>query len=127
MRIHLGKKNHKCPHCEYKSVRKDNLKSHMKTHYKNNKEFKTQLNKQERENPAWFRHNFKPEVTMVSNCLPNEPINDLVLSHVTTVKNNGAFNYQSKSFNSLHYGFHRNQLTLDPIVSSTNYLPGKHL
>ena len=36
MRIHLGKKNHKCPLCDYSSVRKDNLKSHMKTHDKNN-------------------------------------------------------------------------------------------
>ena len=36
MRIHLGKKDHKCPHCDYSSVRKDNLKSHMKTHDKNN-------------------------------------------------------------------------------------------
>ena len=36
MRIHLGKKDHKCPHCDYSSVRKDNLKSHLKTHDKNN-------------------------------------------------------------------------------------------
>ena len=36
MRIHLGKKDHNCPHCDYSSVRKDNLKSHMKTHDKNN-------------------------------------------------------------------------------------------
>ena len=36
MLIHLGKKDHKCPHCDYSSVRKDNLKSHMKTHDKNN-------------------------------------------------------------------------------------------
>ena len=36
MRIHLGKKDHKCPHCDYSSVRKDNLKSHMKTHDKIN-------------------------------------------------------------------------------------------
>ena len=41
MRIHLGKKDHKCPHCDYSSVRKDNLKSHMKTHDKNNKQSTT--------------------------------------------------------------------------------------
>ena len=34
MRIHTGEKTHKCPYCNYKSVRKDNLKSHMKTHEK---------------------------------------------------------------------------------------------
>ena len=41
MRIHLGKKDHKCPHCDYSSVRKDNLKSHMKTHDKNNDQSNT--------------------------------------------------------------------------------------
>lgn len=34
MRIHSGEKSHTCPFCPYKSVRKDNLKSHMKTHEK---------------------------------------------------------------------------------------------
>ena len=34
MRIHTGEKSHQCPYCHYKSVRKDNLKSHMKTHEK---------------------------------------------------------------------------------------------
>ncbi|MEL6741121.1 MAG: C2H2-type zinc finger protein [Planctomycetota bacterium] len=34
MRIHTGDKTHQCPYCNYKSVRKDNLKSHMKTHEK---------------------------------------------------------------------------------------------
>jgi DNA-directed RNA polymerase subunit RPC12/RpoP len=34
MRIHSGEKSHQCPYCPYKSVRKDNLKSHLKTHEK---------------------------------------------------------------------------------------------
>ena len=33
-RIHSGEKSHQCPYCPYKSVRKDNLKSHLKTHEK---------------------------------------------------------------------------------------------
>ena len=41
MRIHLGKKDHKCPHCDYSSVRKDNLRSHMKTHDKINNQSTT--------------------------------------------------------------------------------------
>ncbi|CAG5102617.1 Oidioi.mRNA.OKI2018_I69.chr1.g386.t1.cds [Oikopleura dioica] len=34
MRIHSGEKSHQCPWCPYRSVRKDNLKSHLKTHEK---------------------------------------------------------------------------------------------
>lgn len=34
MRIHSGEKQHCCPYCPYKSVRKDNLNSHLKTHEK---------------------------------------------------------------------------------------------
>ena len=34
LRIHSGEKSHQCPYCPYKSVRKDNLKSHLKTHEK---------------------------------------------------------------------------------------------
>lgn len=34
MRIHSGEKSHQCPYCPYRSVRKDNLKSHLKTHEK---------------------------------------------------------------------------------------------
>jgi len=34
MRIHSGEKTHQCPWCPYRSVRKDNLKSHLKTHEK---------------------------------------------------------------------------------------------
>ena len=33
-RIHSGEKTHQCPWCPYRSVRKDNLKSHLKTHEK---------------------------------------------------------------------------------------------
>ena len=32
IKIHTGNKEHKCKFCSYSSVRKDNLKSHMKTH-----------------------------------------------------------------------------------------------
>ena len=38
MKIHSGEKQHKCPYCPYKSVRKDNLNSHLRTHEKHRKE-----------------------------------------------------------------------------------------
>ena len=97
MRIHLGKKDHKCPHCDYSSVRKDNLKSHMKTHDKNDGQQNTRKRTtQTSDLPTFFNHQqfALPKLNDSNNFKNSEQMR----IHNYTKQNGSTLNYASNGF-----------------------------
>ena len=141
MRIHLGKKDHKCPHCSYRSVRKDNLRSHMKTHYKNKHRPKRENFTPVRVFPTRLRHQ-TVEFPVNKNIFETAAQNEIIWSQVSTKSHFGGFPkfriggfpnemYSSSLLhNPLYSGYHGNQLprqhlfALDACIPNIRHLPG---
>ena len=138
MRIHLGKKDHKCPHCSYSSVRKDNLRSHMKTHYKNKDRPKRENFTPVRVFPTRLHHQ-TVNFPVNKNIFETSAQNDIFWSHVSHIGGFPKFRIREFSnemypsnmlYNPLYSGYHGNQLpsqrlfNFDACIPKIRHLPG---
>ena len=99
MRIHLGKKDHKCPHCDYSSVRKDNLKSHMKTHDKNNDQSTTRKQTTPTSDLQTFLNHQQFTLPKVNEFYHNNfKKNEQMERHHSNRQNGSKLNYASNGF-----------------------------
>ena len=117
MRIHLGKKDHKCPHCDYSSVRKDNLKSHMKTHDKNNNQSTTRKRTTPTSDlPTFLNHQQFSLPKLNGSNHNNFQQSETMRRHHSTKQNGSALNYASNGFYPPMYpGLYGNTFSTDSL------------
>ena len=117
MRIHLGKKDHKCPHCDYSSVRKDNLKSHMKTHDKNNDQSTTRKRTTPTSDlPTFLNHQQFALPKLKGSNHNNFKNSEQMRRQNSTIQNGSTLNYASNGFYpSMYPGLYGNTFCIDSL------------
>ena len=117
MRIHLGKKDHKCPHCDYSSVRKDNLKSHMKTHDKNNDQSTTRKRTTPTSDlPTFLNHQQFALPRINESNQSNFKNSKQIRIHHSTKQNGSTLNYAFNGFYpSVYPGLYGNTFCTDSL------------